>query len=426
MSKAKAAGAYKHWVGVVADQKDPDELFRALAALREGPVHALGEVPAEGLAAAAESVRRVSQSVGRPVCILAAQSLHRSAKSTTADLLLAVLDGRVDPPLLYQRAPAFADSAYALFNDLQSVFDLTRRRDGETWKRRMEELGSSAWAALPKALRDLLDPLSGIDVLISGDSYWAAFPWEALRYGSGVEDYLGWQRPLARWSTLTAAATSKLARSYRTSHPKRIEVICPWDADPERLLPASREEAESLGRDLPSLGFELAPTGQAVGANANLAAMTAAVLSQPPVLHYTGHGGIVSEEEVLLLYGKMFGRSELNELKQRQGITGPLFANESLVILNSCLTGREREYGGQRKDLVGMFLEEGSRAVVASSLPVFDRVGHVLGTALYALPGACAMADKLQQIRRVIGRLAGKHNSAQFPTWSMLQYHGNP
>ena len=98
LSKAKAISAYRQWVGVMVDSGNPDRVFRALAALREGPVRALDESPANSLQEASQSLQQVSAQVGRPVCILAAQSLHRTGPRPFADLLLAVLDSRADTP----------------------------------------------------------------------------------------------------------------------------------------------------------------------------------------------------------------------------------------------------------------------------------------------------------------------------------------
>lgn len=424
LSKAKAISAYRQWVGVMVDSGNPDRVFRALAALREGPVRALDESPANSLQEASQSLQQVSAQVGRPVCILAAQSLHRTGPRPFADLLLAVLDSRADTPFRYGRTPDFADRAYELFQELQAVFN--ESRDAADWQSTMAKLGAAAWNALPDPLQKLLHPSSGVDVLISGDPYWAAFPWEALRFGAGDEDFLGWARPLARWRPLTGAAISRLTPTETAIGGYGVEVVCPWDAVPQRQLRRAEAEAQSLGRDLPGLGLTLPASGPLMGSQATLAAVESALQARPAVFHYTGHGGIDKDEELLILQGGGFGSSELKGFKQRLGLADPVFQKSALIVLNSCLTGRAREYGGQSQDLAAMFLAEGAAAVIASALPVADSVGQVLGTAVYALAGEDELGDTVRKIRRLVAKLTLAENLSSYPTWCMIQYQGNP
>jgi tetratricopeptide (TPR) repeat protein len=424
LSKAKAIGAYRQWVGVMADSGNPDRVFRALAAVREGQVRALDESPANGIQAATQSLQQVSAQVGRPVCLLAAQSLHRTGPRQFADLLLAVLDSRPDTPFRYGRAPDFADRAYELFTELQAVFN--ESRNAADWQSTMAKLGAAAWNALPHPLQKLLHPSSGVDVLISGDPYWAAFPWEALRFGTGDDDYLGFARPLARWRPLTGAALSRLAPPQTSNGGSGAEVVCPWDAVPQRQLLRAEAEAQSLGRDLPGLGLTFSSGGPLMGPQATLAAVESALLSRPAVFHYTGHGGIDKDEELLILQGGALGSSELKAIKQRHGLADSVFQEDALIVLNSCLTGRAREYGGQSQDLASLFLAEGAAAVIASALPVADSVGQVLGTAVYALAGDDELGDTIRKIRRLVAKLTLAENLSSYPTWCMIQYQGNP
>jgi hypothetical protein len=424
LSKAKAIGAYRQWLGVMVDSGNPDRVFRALAALREGQVRALDDSPANSLQEASQSLQQVSAQVGRPVCILAVQSLHRTGPRPFADLLLAVLDSRAAAPFRYGRAQAFADRAYELFTELQAVFN--ESRNATDWQTTMAKLGAAAWNALPGPLQKLLHPSSQVDVLISGDPYWAAFPWEALRFGPGDDDYLGFARPLARWRPLTGAAFSRLAPPQTANGGAGAEVVCPWDAVPQRQLLRAEAEAQSLGRDLPGLGLALPSSGPLMGSQATLAAVEGALLSRPAVFHYTGHGGIDKDEELLILQGGALGSSELKAIKQRNGLADSVFAKDALIVLNSCLTGRAREYGGQPQDLADMFLAEGAAAVIASALPVADSVGQVLGTAVYALAGEDELGDTILKIRRLIARLTLAENLSSYPTWCMIQYQGNP
>ena len=265
-----------------------------------------------------------------------------------------------------------------------------------------------------------------MDVLISGDPYWAAFPWEALRFGAGDEDFLGWARPLARSAPLTGAAISRLTPTETAIGGYGVEVVCPWDAVPQRQLRRAEAEAQSLGRDLPGLGLTLPASGPLMGSQATLAAVESALQARPAVFHYTGHGGIDKDEELLILQGGGFGSSELKGFKQRLGLADPVFQKSALIVLNSCLTGRAREYGGQSQDLAAMFLAEGAAAVIASALPVADSVGQVLGTAVYALAEEDELGDTVRKIRRLVAKLTLAENLSSYPTWCMIQYQGNP
>jgi tetratricopeptide (TPR) repeat protein len=419
LDKAEAREAYKHMLGVAVEAKYDDAVFRTLAAMREGPVRAFGHNPEESLDAACRELAAVGQRVGRPVCVLAAQSLHRNFPDEFGDVVLV----RVDSAIRYEACYGFATAAYELFNDLQGVF--TQGRPAAYRKQRMAELGSAAWKALPEDLREVLHPASGVEVLVSGDTYWSAFPWEALRFGDGEDDYLGFARPLARWSRLTAGALSTLAPGTATRGNQVAAVICPWDWDPKRPLQGARAEAEALSRDLPFRGFTFARETPAVGQSATVFSLASALRSRLAVFHYTGHGDIIGTEEVLLLNGGAFGPSELRALRQNAG-HGALFEEGAMVVLNSCLTGRVREYGGRREDLAGAFLDGGARGVVASALPVADPIGQVLGTAIYALAGRRPMGHTMAGIRQIVASLALQANANSYPTWTMIQYHGDP
>lgn len=163
-----------------------------------------------------------------------------------------------------------------------------------------------------------------------------------------------------------------------------------------------------------------------MGSEATLASVESALRSRPAVFHYTGHGGLDKDEELLILQGGAFGSSELKGFKQREGLADPVFSKGALIVLNSCLTGRARDYGGQPQDLAALFLAEGAAAVIASALPVADSVGQVAGTAVYALAGEDALGDTIRKIRRLIAKLTLAQNLPSYPTWSMIQYQGNP
>ncbi len=160
--------------------------------------------------------------------------------------------------------------------------------------------------------------------------------------------------------------------------------------------------------------------------------MNAVLGDATSVIHYTGHGAIIGNEEVLVLHGgddkhpsACFGRQEIGILKQRLG-RDKLLRHRPLLVLNSCRTGRTRDFGGQREDLAWAFLAEGAEAVIASALPVYDVVGQMFGEALYAPTFASSkgMGQTLVEVRRLLER--STRQSRMWPTWTLLTYHGNP
>jgi CHAT domain-containing protein len=161
----------------------------------------------------------------------------------------------------------------------------------------------------------------------------------------------------------------------------------------------------------------------------------------PAVIHYTGHGRIVGNEEVLVLgaVGRegssselptYFGRRELQDVKNRLHCPGSLLGRGPLVVLNSCLTGRMRQFGGQREDLAWAFLEEGADAVIASGLPVLDDMGAAFSELLYFDRGdkedSRGMAWRFAAARAFVERVWRDTKSPYWPAWSLFTYHGNP
>jgi hypothetical protein len=158
----------------------------------------------------------------------------------------------------------------------------------------------------------------------------------------------------------------------------------------------------------------------------------------PAVLHYTGHGTIFQNEEVLVLWrthapgykGEAgwapFGRKEILDIKV--GLQDEkLFRNSPFVMLNACFLAHTREHGGQREDLAAALLEEGAAAVVASPKSIFEKMGVILDESLYSpdyWPADGAMAEVFLAARQKIeSKFRGKKT---WPAWTMLAYHGNP
>jgi hypothetical protein len=112
----------------------------------------------------------------------------------------------------------------------------------------------------------------------------------------------------------------------------------------------------------------------------------------------------------------------------RTGPNGRLLSDGPLVVLNSCFTGRSREFGGQREDLAWAILQEGAEAVIACGLPVFNRMGEFFGKLLYSFTSARSpgMAWHFAEVRALVEEYFRQMPSLLWPAWTLLHYHGNP
>lgn len=158
---------------------------------------------------------------------------------------------------------------------------------------------------------------------------------------------------------------------------------------------------------------------------------------QPDVFYYSGHGTIVHEEELLVLHRDMsaqnalssvsyFGKEHLMLLAEHQG--GQLFSQRPLIVLNSCLTGRARQVGGAREDLISTFLALGAGAVIATALPIYDVIGKALGEALFD-PDIAQAGDIASVVvgtrRRLARELCADVDSPFWGAWGMIHLHGS-
>ena len=123
-----------------------------------------------------------------------------------------------------------------------------------------------------------------------------------------------------------------------------------------------------------------------------------------------------------------FGRRELGNLSAGKDPDARLLHGGPLVVLNSCRTGRQRGFGGQREDLIWALLEQGAEAVIACALPVFDKMGEFFGKHLYTLglPGSLGMGWQFAQVRGLLEDRFRRLDSRLWPAWTLFHYHGNP
>ena len=296
-------------------------------------------------------------------------------------------------------------------------------------------LARKIWTSLPPALQDALAPTTSEagEILVSGDTFWSAFPWELLRFGDGGDDFLGLHRGLARIGPILAPRLSVQLQERRLGGGnKQMAVIAPHTTG-KTILTGVLGEVAALKARIPQAGGEL--IGCETGEAAHDGWMREALAANPAILYYSGHGGIVANEEVLLLHtepgeGKpqglisYFGAYHLNNALAQ----GASFSHAPLVVLNSCVTGRTREHGGQREDLVSALLNQGAGAVIASALPIYDSVGEALGEALFSEAAltqptmGAYLVEARRQLARGICRDTGKPT---WGAWGMVHLHGN-
>ena len=239
---------------------------------------------------------------------------------------------------------------------------------------------------------------------------------------------------MARWCPLTGPALAGLRRAQFGAGEKTAAVIAAWNTDPERPPYATEEEAEQASELLSGVGYSLRPEWRAWLGSAATAEVMDRVLADPPsVIHFTGHGGIDGNEEVMLLWDPVqeyevfrYGRAQFEQVKAAAGRPdAKLLANGPLVVLNSCVTGRMREHGGQREDLASTFLVAGAAAVIATPVPIHDRVGLALGTELYR-QGGDGIGETVLAIRQHLAATVCAERPKLWPAWMLIACHGNP
>ena len=272
--------------------------------------------------------------------------------------------------------------------------------------------------------------------MISGDPLWSAFPWELLRFGEGGEDYLGLHHALARLGAIQAKdLQSQLSLSELGQGTGKIAILAPYDTNPCKPLDGVVDEIKSVMKAVKARDGRVVAFARRK--KASDLELIRQINLQPDIFHYSGHGAIVQDEELLILHRDKseqhaltpityFGKAHLMSLAEQQG--GPLFPQRPLILLNSCVTGRSRQAGGAREDLISTLLTLGAEAVIASALPVYDLIGKALGEALF--DPAIAQTNDIASVivgtrRRLASELCGDVESPYWGEWGLIHLHGN-
>ncbi|MGD0012845.1 MAG: tetratricopeptide repeat protein [Bryobacteraceae bacterium] len=421
--KGSVASAYSHILYDELCSNNEQGVFRCLAALREGDFTALATPSADDFDAAFETLAQKREGLGRQIRILIAESLPGDR------VLLALMTPdkkRLECHVSRNLGPA----ARRLFDAVAKTLMPATEAEQTDPIRTVRDLGVEAWSVLPELIRETLSSGFAGDVLISGDAFWAEFPWEGL-YDQVGGGWVGLHRPLSRWTAISAAGLRGLRRSSFGKGWPVAAVFCPWDAVSHLKLPTARTEAEQVADALRRMGYELLGGGAIVGRAATKASLFEALRKQPSVVHYAGHGDVRNDEEVLIFAEAdgagwdCCGPADFALHKDQSRIKGSLLEYGPLVVLNACYAGRVREYGGKREDLVSLLIAEGANGVVACPLQLDDMMGNLFGSSLYT-PAAGTMADHFLASRCRVERLFAERDPKVWPLWMLFHYHGNP
>lgn len=433
LTKGLAAYAYRRELQAATMENDAEGVFRFLAALREGHVRA-GVKPADiALNASVEQLRVACQRCGREIRIVIAESLLDDST------LLAVLLPYGRSPFTYERTRRFSVVAESVARSVVKPLTTSSDPAGVASIAAYEQLGRDLWDSLPEFVRETLDPAGRHDVLISGSAYWSAFPWELLCCLQVEEAFLGLYRPLSRWGPLTKTGLQGLRQTVFGEGSLSSVVICPWDVPGFPPLDGARQEAEVVCQQLLEMGYTpVYGEGPLLGADANESSVGCALKIYPSVIHYTGHGDVRDNEEVLILHPAdrqsapyvVFGRRQLDALRPAGKRVARIFSNGPLVVLNACNLGKTRYFGGQREDLASAFLREGAEAVISTPMAIRDDVGADIGVGLYGSVNRRSEPDEMGHNFALARKLVARHLRASavclWPAWILLHYHGNP
>jgi tetratricopeptide (TPR) repeat protein len=294
------------------------------------------------------------------------------------------------------------------------------------------------WLSLPATFQEALSPtqISKPFIVISGDVLWSAFPWELLRFGDGPEDYLGLHYALPRIGAIQVKdLQSQLTPRELGQSGGRMTILAPYDTG-VKPLKGVPDEVKSVRQVVEARGGAIvAPV--ALGRDASDLEFERQIDLQPDILYYSGHGEIVREEELLVLHRDKseqnaltptthFGKGQLMWLAEHRG--APLFPQYPLIVLNSCLTGRTRQAGGAREDLISAFLSQGAGAVIATAMLMYDDIGKAFGEALFdpTIAHTNDIASIVVGVRRRLAReLCADVDSELWGEWGLIHLHGN-
>jgi len=236
--------------------------------------------------------------------------------------------------------------------------------------------GRELWEATPEFVREVLASPPGGGVALSLDPVTGLLPLEMMSPTGKPEDFLCVAREMPRApgerlfrdcldrSRMNWPAGDRALVFGNPRHTRKSK-----DAGYAPNLPGAQKEACDLAVRFADRGFKSAVNGRMawLGADAWRGKFVQGLEASPGIIHFSGHGATINEEECLLFAGDgaLFADELLNQAK-------PL-SHHPFVFLNSCLSGRARARGGAFRGLPIAFLRLGAAAVVASVFILFDQ-----------------------------------------------------
>lgn len=415
LSKVFAHAAYRYLLADAIAAGDKGKTFAFFASIRDGPAR-VKDLGRRQLREVQDLLKQQQEQHGVPHRLLVADVGPEDT------LTLGLID-QDDTHFVFLQAHGWTD----LFPDGNTP-------DNNPMRLR---LAREIWQALPNEFQAALKPTTGKSqwIGISGDPFWNAFPWELLRFGEGAEDYLGLHQALPRLGAIQSQhLEQQLALNTLGLRGGRTTVLAPFDTLVFKRLKGVVEEVDSVKQAVESRGGHM--LAFAKGSQATNVEIERHIALEPDIFYFSGHGDVLQDEEVLLLHRDLtapssasslffFGKEHLVLLSEQRN--GKLFPQRPLVVLNSCMTGRGRDAGGKREDLVSGFLAQGAGAVIATALPIYDDVGKALGQALFDsdLTSAADLASVVVATRRRLAKtICSDVNSPYWGAWAMIHLHG--
>jgi len=429
LGRGLANESYQEYIRTLAQEGSAEKLLIVIASLREG------------MSISEASKHTPSRLFGAPragIDILIAQSTRPD------EVLLGVLNSQ-HRKFMCKLSSTFVRAAQELENCIEDL------KSGSESEASLSSLAVRAWKELPDFCRAVLDGKNKCEVLLSADSRWSVFPWEALRSSKELQSSIGLHKALTRWDCLFRNQLSRLKAEVFGHGGIGATIVCPWDADPRNLLPYAKSEGESIASFLSKVGFTLLPHGRALcGSTAQSSIMVEVLKQQLAIFHFSGHMLHAVDDEVLKVHpsgadveGFFLDRALRKREDLVEGIFGVqniylektrskrscLISSGPLVVLNCCDSGRRRAFEGRFVDLGSTFIHEGALGVISSNLLMNDMIGELTGKALYdpSISAGVGMGEVTQRVRRLLCSVALETaHRAIHAHWITLRFHGNP
>ena len=299
------------------------------------------------------------------------------------------------------------------------------------------EIATETFDLLPEMIKRVLTSHEYF-VIISGNAFWNAFPWELLTPPGGK--YLGLDHPFPRWGPIDHDSLLYLAPKVLPLQRESTVVACPLCSPSEQYLEDPLTESflreyRSVLRILERHGVRFESRESILlGKNGDISLTLRRMMDGPTLFHFIGHGSSAYDGSLIVwdVGGdreppRLINPSVLFESKAAVKIER-CFKEGGIVFLNCCSAGYERHFGGRGQDLASKLLEEGADVVLASYLPIYDPIGRLMSTAFYQvlLGKGLNVGDALLGARRRLQSCFERTEDSIYLEWSFVRMNGNP